>query len=54
MKKVKAKTDESKKKLLFDFFIWFRENGERYLGMSIENMIDEYLKQSKIKENEAD
>jgi hypothetical protein len=46
MKKAKVNQSESKKKLLFDFFMWFRENGERYPGMSIEAMIDEYLKQS--------
>lgn len=33
-----------KNNLLFDFFLWFRENGEKYIYMSIEKMIDEYLK----------
>ena len=29
--------------MLFDFFLWFRENGEKYIEKSIENMIDIYL-----------
>ena len=24
--------DMDEKKLLFDFFMWFRENGEKYIG----------------------
>jgi hypothetical protein len=47
MKKEKVNQNEPERKLLFDFFLWFRENGERCLGMSTEAMIDEYLKQSK-------
>jgi hypothetical protein len=31
------------KQELFDFFMWFRENGEKYVNMSIEKMIDIYL-----------
>lgn len=30
--------------MLFDFFIWFRENGEKYIDMSVEKMIEIYLK----------
>ena len=30
---------------LFEFFIWFRENGEKHLDKSIEKMIQIYLKQ---------
>nr|DAL15324.1 MAG TPA_asm: hypothetical protein [Caudoviricetes sp.] len=30
--------------ILFDFFIWFRENGEKYIDMSVEKMIEIYLK----------
>lgn len=33
---------EEKKKYV-DFFMWFRENGERYLGLSIEELVDKYL-----------
>jgi hypothetical protein len=39
MKKEKVNQDESKRRLLFDFFVWFRENGERLPGTSIEAMI---------------
>jgi hypothetical protein len=28
---------------LFNFFMWFRENGEKYMHMSIEEMIKIYL-----------
>ena len=30
-------------KLLLDFFLWFRENGEDNIGKSIEEMINIYL-----------
>lgn len=30
-------------KILYDFFMWFRENGEKHLDKSIEKMIDEYI-----------
>ena len=30
---------------LYNFFMWFRENGEKYLGLSIEKMIEIYLKE---------
>lgn len=30
---------------LIDFFVWFRSNGEKYIGFSIEKFIDLYLKQ---------
>lgn len=33
------------KKLLFDFFILFRENGEKYLDISIEKMIEKFLEE---------
>ena len=32
------------KKELIDFFYWFRNNGESYIGLSIEELVDEYLK----------
>lgn len=35
----------TKKQELLDFFMWFRENGEKYLGLTIEEMIEEYLTQ---------
>jgi hypothetical protein len=28
---------------LFDFFMWFRENGEKHIDKSIEKMIKIYL-----------
>lgn len=33
--------------LLFDFFMWFRANGEKHMDLSIEKMIEIYLKESK-------
>jgi hypothetical protein len=31
--------------LLYHFFLWFRENGQKYMGLSIEQMIEIYLKE---------
>lgn len=28
---------------LFEFFMWFRENGEKYMHLSVESMITKYL-----------
>lgn len=36
-------------KNLLDFFLWFRENGEKHLDKSIERMILEYQKEIRIK-----
>lgn len=36
--------EDEKPKLLLDFFMWFRENGEFHIGKSMEKMIDVYLK----------
>ena len=36
---------EKEKENLIFFFMWFRDNGERYLGLSIEKLVDEYYKQ---------
>ena len=38
----------SQKDDLFKFFMWFRNNGEKYMNLSIEKMIDKYLKEEKI------
>lgn len=35
---------EDKKKLLTDFFLYFRENGEKNIGQTIEQFVNEYLK----------
>lgn len=35
------------KKTLYDFFIWFRANGEKHIDKSIEKMIDIYLSEKK-------
>ena len=39
--------NESKKdeKIIYDFFMWFRENGEKYINQSIEKMIQIYLQE---------
>lgn len=39
------KIEETYNEILFDFFIWFRENGEKYMNESIEKMIQIYLTQ---------
>jgi hypothetical protein len=30
---------------LKNFFMWFRENGEKYLGTSIEKMLEIYIEE---------
>jgi len=37
----------NEEKLIYDFFMWFRHNGEYYVNISIEEMINYYLKQKK-------
>ena len=37
-------TEDDHKEILFHFFMWFRENGEKYINISIEKMIEIYLK----------
>jgi len=39
------------KKELFKFFIWFRDNGQKYLGISAEDMIDIYAEETNGKLN---
>ena len=34
-------------KELLDFFLWFRENGEKYICQPIEHMIKIYLDEKK-------
>lgn len=34
--------------LLFNFFMWFRENGENYVCHPIEHMIKIYLKEKQL------
>lgn len=41
---VLKKWKELEEKQLFDFFMWFRENGEKHLDKSIEKMIEYYLR----------
>ena len=36
---------------LKNFFMWFRENGEKYIGASVEQMIEVYIEE-KNKEHE--
>lgn len=31
--------------VLIDFFAWFRDNGEELIGLTIEQFVDEYLKE---------
>lgn len=36
---------EKDKENLIDFFMFFRDNGEKYLGLSIEKFVEEYYNQ---------
>lgn len=42
--KVKKEIKKSDDALLFDFFIFFRNKGEQFIGMSVEQLVQEYLK----------
>ena len=42
--KVKKEIKKSDDALLYDFFIFFRNNGEQCIGMSVEQLVQEYLK----------
>ncbi|MDY0388761.1 MAG: hypothetical protein RBT65_16885 [Methanolobus sp.] len=42
--KVKKEIKKSDDALLFDFFIFFRNNGEQCIGMSVEQLVQEFLK----------
>lgn len=44
MAKVKQELEHE---IIFNFFLWFRENGEKYVNLSVEKMIGIYLQQSK-------
>jgi len=38
---------EMRKQLLCDFFVFFRENGEEYIGLTIEQFVDEFINKNK-------
>lgn len=40
------------RKTLCDFFVFFRENGEDNIGMTIEEFVDLFLKEKEVVENE--
>jgi endonuclease III-like uncharacterized protein len=42
--RMKSKRTKKLSSELFEFFIWFRENGEKHIGESIEKLINIYLK----------
>ena len=37
----------TEKELLIDFFLFFRDNGENHIGLTINEFVDLYLNQSK-------
>ena len=39
-------TNVNLRKELCDFFLFFRNNGEANIGITIEQLVDEYLKQN--------
>lgn len=43
--RVFEKAKEMEKQQFIDFFMWFRDNGEKYLGLSIEQFVEEFYKQ---------
>jgi hypothetical protein len=44
-KKIAQQAKKMEKKQFVDFFMWFRDNGEKYLGLTIEQFVEEYYKQ---------
>ncbi len=34
---------ETEKDKLVKFFLWFRNNGEKHIGLSVEQLINKYL-----------
>lgn len=32
---------------LYKFFMWFRDNGEKYMDLTVESMIEKYLEEVK-------
>ncbi len=47
-KKIKKETEKQDFILLCDFFIFFRNKGEQFIGMSVEQLVQEYLKNKSI------
>lgn len=43
-KKIKKETEKQDFILLYDFFMFFRTNGEQCIGMSVEQLVQEFLK----------
>ena len=41
------KAIEIERNKLIDFFLFFRDNGENHIGLTIEQFVDLYLNQSK-------
>jgi len=33
----------NERQLLIDFFLFFRENGQKYIGITVEEMVDRFL-----------
>lgn len=42
-------TKKERKKDLLNFFLFFRNNGEQLIGITIEQLVDKYLKQEQTK-----
>jgi len=48
MKKVAQNIDDNvEANIIYRFFMWFRENGEKHIDKSIETMIQIYLNEKK-------
>lgn len=39
---------KTKREELIEFFYWFRNNGESYIGLLIEELVDKYLEAIKM------
>jgi hypothetical protein len=45
------KAKDMEVKMVFDFFLWFRDNGEKYLGITIEQLVEKFFKETYINHN---
>lgn len=44
--KIASHLEQLRRDDLIKFFLWFRNNGEALIGLSVEQLIDQYLKET--------
>jgi hypothetical protein len=46
MDEILEQAKQMEKENFVKFFVWFRDNGEKYIGMSIEEFVEQYYKET--------